>query len=142
MKFHTQTFEILNGLELANYAVSLMDNNHIAEADFLPYFITQAEAMDMAHLELAIGMLGKIGTPTTNRIVAKYLEHKDFNVRFVAAKTIAHTKAVDGPVMQCVVESLLMHEGDPADLSQELHPVLNRPADEQARAIVTAYRSK
>jgi hypothetical protein len=139
MKFDAQQFETLNGLDLATYVVRLMEDDKIAEADFLPYFYMNAETMDMAHLELAVGMLGKIGTQNTNRMVAKYLQHHNFNVRFVATKTIAHIKAVDATVMQCVVEALMMHQSDPADLAQELQPVLNRPADEQARTIAAAH---
>ncbi|MGN6387133.1 MAG: hypothetical protein ACTHMT_12935, partial [Verrucomicrobiota bacterium] len=71
--------------------------------------------------------------------VAKYLQHHDFNVRFVATKTIARMKAVDATVMQCIVEALMMHQSDPTDLAQELQPVLNRPADEQARRIAAAH---
>jgi hypothetical protein len=112
MQFDAQKFETLSGLELANYAVRLMQES-IAEADFLPYFQQKAGAMDPPHLEMAVGMLGKIGSDTAFRTVARYLEHPEFNVRFVATKTIAHMQAADEVIMRCVVESLRRHAGDP-----------------------------
>ena len=74
--------------------------------------------------------------------VASYLEHPDFNVRFVATKSIARLHTADEVVMRCAVDSLSKHEGDRASLANELMPVLDRPADEQARQIASAYRLK
>ena len=141
MQFDAQTFEALSGLDLANYAVELM-REKIAERDFLPYFKQKAAVMDVIHLELAVGMLGKVGSDVAYRMVASYLEHPDFNVRFVATKTIAHIQAADEVVMRCVVESLSKHAGDRAALAHELTAVLEHPANDQARHIVSAYRSK
>lgn len=141
MQFDANTFESLTGLELANYAVRLMQEG-IAECDFLPYFQQNAKKMDLPHLELAVGILGKIGSDAAYRKVAEYLEHPDFNVRFVATKTIAYMKVADDVVMRCVVESLRRHGGDTAALAHELHAVLDRPANDRAQQIVSAYRSK
>jgi hypothetical protein len=141
MRFNAETFESLSGLDLATYAVELM-RERIPEGDFLPYFRQKAEAMDMVHLELAVGMLGKVGSAAALQTVASYLEHPDFNVRFVATKTIACLHTADEVVMRCAVESLSKHEGDRAALANELMPVLDRPANEQARRLASAYRLK
>lgn len=141
MRFNAETFERLSGLDLANYAVELM-RERIPEDDFLPYFRQKAKAMDMVRLELAVGMLGKVGSDAAFRLVASYLEHPDFNVRFVATKTIAGLHTADEVVMRCAVESLSKHESDPAALATELMPVLDRPANEQARRIASAYLLK
>lgn len=141
MRFNAETFESLSGLDLANYAVELMREG-IPEDDFLPYFRQKAEAMDMVRLELAVGMLGKVGSDAAFRTAATYLEHPDFNVRFVATKTIAGLHTADEVVMRCVVESLYKHERDRAALANELMPILDHPANEQARRIASAYRLK
>lgn len=141
MRFNAELFESLNGLEAASYAVGLMEGG-IAEVDFLPYFEIKAATMDATHLELAIGMLGKINSVAADRKVAEYLEHSDFNVRFVATKSIARLAFVDEIIMRRIVESLALHVGDFGCLANELTPALDRPANEKARRVVLEYRSK
>ena len=97
--------------------------------------------MDPSHLELAVGILGRVGTESSYRKIAEYLEHPNFSVRFVATKTIAHMAVADEKIMRCVVESLALHANDPAALAQELREVLNRPSNEKAQRIASEYRS-
>src|SRR5882724_5767098 len=112
MQFDPNTFETLRGPDLANYAIAV-GKDGIAERDLLPYFHDKAAAMDMPHLELAVGMLGRVGSKAAYQMVAEYLDHPDFNVRFVATKIIARMTAVDDQVMSRVVKSLSHHINDP-----------------------------
>ena len=141
MSFDSAKFKSLDGLELGQYTMCLLQEG-ITEAQFLPYFTSNASTMDMAHLEYAVGILGKIGSDAAYQKVAEYLEHPCFSVQFVATKTIAAISAADETVMRMVVESLSKHEGDPNALAQELRDVLHRPANDEARHIASGYQPK
>jgi hypothetical protein len=141
MPFDIKKFESLNGLCLANYVVEAR-RGKITESDFLPYFKSKAEAMDDVRLELAIGILAVIDGPESAHTIAKYIEHPNFNVRFVAIKSIKRLAAVDAIVMRYVVQSLLLHANDNRDLAYELRDVPDRYADDEARQIASEYHSK
>jgi hypothetical protein len=143
MSFDPQKFEMLGAFDAANYVLALV-NEGLAEEEVLPYFQEKPASMDMAHLELAVGMLGKVGSNAACQIVANYLDHPDSNVRFVATKTIASMTDVDERIMKQVVASLSNPRDDPmsAALTRELKVVLNRPANDEARRIAVAYLSK
>jgi hypothetical protein len=140
MKFDSSKFELLQGIDAANYAIQLIKEG-ITERDFLPYFQENVEKLDMAHLELAVGMVGKIGSIAAFHVVAKYLDHPNFNVRFVAVKTIKNMVAIDEQIMALVVASLTKQYGDMGDaLAQELNVVLDRPASDEAKRLAAEYK--
>jgi len=110
--------------------------------EFLGYYRQQVDAMDTSHLELALGILGRIGTDDAHFEVARQLNHSDFSVRFVATKVIANMATIDQDVMGLVAECLVAHAGDAMDLAHELRTALDRPANAEARRIATECRMK
>jgi hypothetical protein len=141
MTFDTNTFERLSGLELANYVVKVI-KHEVVENDFLPYFCEKMTGMDVGHLELALGILAKIKSPAAIWRIADFLEHEDFNVRFVATKIIARCTIIDEHLMGQIVNSLRIHEGENSAIANELFGLLDRPLNSEALKIAQNYRFK
>ena len=138
--FNPKTFETLSGLDLADYAVRVMQEG-VAENVILPYFENRAATRDMPHLELAVGILDKVGSDRAYQIVAGYLDHADFNVRFVATKIVARMALVDERMMQRIVDCLSMYSADPAALAHELKALLDHPSNPEAGRIASEYKA-
>lgn len=140
MKFDSGKFESLQGIEAAHYALDLMKHG-AEEEDFLPYFNRNAATMDWPKLELALGILGSVGTSRAFQTIANYLGESNFRLRFVAVKMIGKMPSVDATIMEQVVRSLLKEYGDPMQvgLSDELKEVLKRPANEESQRIAEEY---
>ena len=141
MNFDSKQFESLQGIEAAHYAIALIKRG-VKEEDFLPYFEQNAVTMDWPRLELAIGILGSIGTSRALQIVANYLGDSNFSLRFVAVKTIGKMPAVDAIIMERVVSGLIKeYDGDSMHLglSDELRAVLKRPSNDESRRIAEEY---
>jgi len=138
MRFDPKAFESLSGLEASDYSLRLAKKG-IAEADVLPYFREKAAAMDLPHLEVAVFLLAKVGTSEAWITVADYLDHPDFNIRFVATKMMKEVVAVDEHVMKRAVAVLSRLAGD--GLADELKVLLRRPANTEAGRIAAEYIS-
>lgn len=141
MPFDAKHFENLSGHELGRYAIRLVEEK-IAEGEFLPYFTQEGSRMDALHLESALFILGKIGSVAAYHKVVECLEHTEFSVQFAATRIIANIPTADAVVMRYVTESLSKHDGDPTALAQELRPILDRAANDEARCIAEEYRRK
>ena len=140
VRFDPEWFERLEGVYLGMHAVPLL-KQAIHESEFLPYFREKAAGMDICHLEVAIALLRQVGTKGAYHEAAKYLEHPDFSIRFVAVKVIQSVLAVDEHIMRCVVDSLNKHKDDPVELAQELKVCLDRPSSPKAARIAGEYLS-
>lgn len=139
MRFDSSTFEALGGLEASAYALRLAKEG-LEEADVLPYFQQKIATMDLPHLEVAVYLLAKVGTKPAWHVVANYLDHPDFRIRFVATKMMRDMDSVDAEAMGKVVAALSRFGRD--GLTDELNVLLDRPANDDARSIATAYLSK
>jgi cysteine synthase len=140
MKFDSKNFELLKGIAAASYAIEMIKNG-IEEKDILPYLQEKAEFMDVTHLELVVGMVGSVGTTPAFQEVAKYLDHPNFNIKFVAVKTLKNMASVDEMTMELIVASLSKNDSNTMSKSllQELKVALNRPANENARRVAQDY---
>src|SRR5437016_4630220 len=106
MQFDPEEFERLNGIDAAKYVLRVSQQGQLPEEKFLAYFREKAGTMDVTHLELAVHLLGEVATNSALQLVASYLNHSNFNVRFVANKIIARLPSVDDKIMASVVETL------------------------------------
>lgn len=139
-KFDPERFENLPIFEAAKYAVDL-GKGHITEDEFMPYFQQRAGSLDWPRLELAVYLLGRVGTNRAMHAIADYLGHPNINIRYVAINAVRSLPAIDELVMKKVVESLSKSYDYPmhSALNEELKIVLNRPANSGASSIAAKY---
>ena len=137
--FDPEKFELLGGLEASDYALRLT-KEELAGKDVVQYFQENLAEMDLPHLEVAVYLLSKIGTQPAWNMVADYLAHPAFRVRFVATKMIRDMTGVDEQVMRKTVAVLSQFSGD--GLADELKILLDRPVNDEARRIAKEYIDK
>jgi len=143
MKFDPQRFESLNGIDAAYYAVDIIKQG-VHEEDILPYFQAEAGTMDWPRLELVLGMVGSIGTSRAMQIVSNYLDNPNFQIRFVAIKSLKKATFVDEIIMKRVVAALSQQYDNNMNksLAQELSVILDRPANEEASRIARDFKEQ
>lgn len=87
--FDYSRFEKLQGIELGLYCMSKPHPFRI-DNDFLKYFEETSNNLDTDHLQYAVSLLGEIKTIEAYRMVAKYIDHPETEVRFPAIKILTN----------------------------------------------------
>lgn len=137
MQFDPNVFQDLSGLQASGYALELVKKG-IANGDFVvAYFKEHIATLDLPHLEVAIFLLAKIGTDDAWPMVADYINHPNFSVRFVAIKTIKAMTSVNEMIMKKIVKELSRSKGD--GLADDLNPLLAKPLDSKAAEVAKQY---
>lgn len=134
MSFDLHKFQALNGADLANYTL-LVSKEGLNGQDVISQISNSLLRMDDSHIESALYLLGKSSIESSHKIIANYLDYSNISVRFLATKIIASMPSIDSYTMQKVVDALSKFESDP--LVQYLTPLLNRPANPEAREIAS-----